>query len=355
MNESRKDQHIRLFKENDVPDPVNDFDAVRFVHDSLPELKIGDIDLSVALPFGKWSTPFFINGMTGGSAWTKQINEKLAQAAAATGTPMAAGSQKTALRHPELRDTFQVIRRVNPDGFVFANIGAQLNVDDAKQAIDMLEADGLQVHLNAPQEVVMPEGDRDFSGWLNNLEQIAAAIELPVVVKEVGFGMSRRTIRRLIDAGVRLIDVSGRGGTNFITIENQRRHRREFTYLQDWGQSAVISLLEAQPYMRSAGFLASGGVRNPLDVLKALALGAGAVGISGTFLRTVLDGGSELLIRLIESWKQQMAQLMLMMNCRTVEALRHKDLILSGAPYRWARLRGPAPERFALRSSAPDR
>jgi phosphomevalonate kinase, ERG8-type, Gram-positive branch/isopentenyl-diphosphate delta-isomerase, type 2 len=350
VTESRKDEHVRLFRENDVIDPVNDFDSVRFVHQSLPELDLDQVDLSARLPFSTWPVPFYINGMTGGSEKTKRINEQLSRAAAATGVAIASGSQKAAIRDPDLRSTFQVLRQVNPNGFIFANIGAELDAEAAKQAIDMLEANGLQIHLNAPQEVVMPEGDRRFSAWLSHVEQIVAAVDLPVVVKEVGFGMSRKVLRQLLDAGVKYIDVSGRGGTNFITIENMRRGKHEFDYLKDWGQSAVISLLEAQHVLGEATFLASGGVRNPLDVLKALSLGAGAVGISGAFLRAVLHGGADELTEKMTSWKQQLVQLLLMMGVRNLEELRRQDLILSDAPYHWAKLRGVSPEKLAMRS-----
>ncbi|MTT31385.1 type 2 isopentenyl-diphosphate Delta-isomerase [Terrilactibacillus sp. BCM23-1] len=348
--ESRKDQHVRLFEKTYQTHQTNDFDSVRFVHNSLPELSLSKVDSLTTLPFGTWSSPFFINGMTGGSEKTKKINESLAHAAAATGIAIASGSQKAALKDPALHDTFRVLRQVNPNGFIFANIGAELDEEAAKQAIDMLDANGLQVHLNASQEVVMPEGDRDFSSWLKNLERIAHSIDLPVVVKEVGFGMSRATFRRLIDAGVQIIDVAGKGGTNFITIENQRRDRARFDYLQDWGQSTVISMLEAQPYLDQATFFASGGVRHPLDALKGLALGARAIGVSGIFLHTALSSGSEGLITLIEEWKQQMNEIMLLLGCASLDELRRTDLILSGTPDQWARLRGPKPEEMATRS-----
>lgn len=348
--ESRKDEHIRLFQKKDTINPDNDFDSVRFIHQSLPELSLADIDPSARLSFAAWPQPFFINGMTGGSEKTKGINEQLSRAAAAAGIAIASGSQKAAIKNPELRDTFRILRKVNPSGFIFANIGAELDKEDAVRAIDMLEADGLQIHLNAPQEIVMPEGDRDFSHWLNHIEQIASAIDLPIVVKEVGFGMSRDVIRRLLEAGVGYIDVSGKGGTNFISIENMRRSRHEFDYLEGWGQSAVISLLEAQQYLGSATFFASGGVRHPLDVLKALSLGAGAVGVSGAFLRVVLNAGTDALIELIENWKKQLAELMLMMGARNLEQLRRQDLVLSGFPHQWAKLRGISAEKLANRS-----
>ncbi|WP_139693691.1 type 2 isopentenyl-diphosphate Delta-isomerase [Sporolactobacillus terrae] len=347
--ESRKDQHVRLFQETHQKH-TNDFDSVKFIHDALPEMSLKQVNYTTDLSFGRWPVPFFINGMTGGSAKTKKINECLSKAAAETGLAVASGSQKAALRDPELRDTFQVLRRVNPNGFIFANIGAELDGEQAKRAVAMLEANGLQVHLNAPQEIVMPEGDRDFSSWLKNLERIVRSVDVPVVVKEVGFGMSRATYQKLIDAGAAAIDVAGNGGVNFITIENLRRERARFDYLQDWGQSTVISMLEAQPYIDQTVFFASGGVRNPLDVLKALALGARAVGISGTFLHTALAEGKDGLIAQINEWKEQMDQIMLLLGCSNVQALRNKNLILSGAPFEWARLRGPRPEALATRS-----
>ncbi|WP_353947513.1 type 2 isopentenyl-diphosphate Delta-isomerase [Sporolactobacillus sp. Y61] len=351
--ESRKDQHVRLFQET-YRKHENDFDSVKFIHDALPEMSLNQIDCTTELPFTSWPHAFFINGMTGGSEKTKKINESLSRAAAATGIAVASGSQKAALKDPELRGTFRVLRRVNPDGFIFANIGAELDAEQAKRAIDMLEANALQIHLNAPQEIVMPEGDRDFSSWLKNLEQIVRSVDVPVVVKEVGFGMSRATFRKLVNAGVDVIDVAGRGGVNFISIENRRRNRARYNYLENWGQSTVISMLEAQSYLDQTTFFASGGVRHPLDILKALALGARAVGISGTFLHTALAEGADGLIRQIEEWKEQLTQMMLLLGCPDVASLRRKDLILSGSPLEWARLRGPNPEKLARRSSVSD-
>ena len=233
--------------------------------------------------------PIYINAMTGGSEWTKQINEKLAVVARETGLAMAVGSTHAALRNPKMAESFSIARQTNPEGIIFSNVGADVPVDKAVEAVSLLDAQALQIHVNAPQELVMPEGNREFSTWLDNVAAIVQRVDVPVIIKEVGFGMSKELYKDLIDVGVTYVDVSG--GTNFVTIENERRSNKDMDYLANWGQSTVESLLESSAYQDSLNVFASGGVRTPLDVVKSLALGAKAVGMSRPFLNQVENGG----------------------------------------------------------------
>ena len=237
---SRKDYHVRLASAQQTEGPRRtDFDDLEFVHHALSGTSPERVDLSVELGEWTWPTPFYVNGMTGGTETTAKINRDLAIAAAETGLPMACGSMSVALDDAEAAKGFTVIREENPDGFVMGNLGAGRSADDARRAVELLGADALQLHINPVQETAMPEGTRDFSTWLSGLEDIVAACPVPVVVKEVGFGLSRRTLTLLAEIGVQFADVSGAGGTDFLRIENDRSPAADFSMLTGLGQSAL--------------------------------------------------------------------------------------------------------------------
>ena len=372
ITQHRKNEHIALATEQYQAQADAGFDAVRLMPNALPQVALEEVDASVrVLNVGgnnvggnnvggnnaggnnaggnnaggnnaKWRSPLYINAMTGGSAAAQEINAQLARVAAKTGVAMASGSLSAALRDATLRDTFSVIRSENPHGFVMANVSAGTSSDDALRAVSMLQANALQVHLNAAQELVMPEGDRDFRDWLHNIERIVRACEaerVPVIVKETGCGMTARDVLRLRDVGVRTVDVSGRGGTNFVAIENARRARGanvlgarganmlgNYDYLANWGLATVESLrdirnceaLKSDP----VEIFASGGVRTPLDVVRALALGASAVGVAGEFLHTLVHEGEDALAQQITEWQEQIRVIMALLGCTTVADLQ---------------------------------
>ena len=279
--------------------------------------------------------------MTGGSPKTGVINRDLAIAARETGVPIASGSMSPYFKDESTASTFAVLREENPDGFVIANVNANATVDQARRAVDLLRADALQIHLNAVQEIVMPEGDRSFAAWGGRIEEIAGGVGVPVIVKEVGFGLSRETVVTLVKLGVDAADVAGRGGTDFARIENSRREHHDFAYLEGWGQSAPASLLDAAEV--GLPLLASGGVRNPLDVVRGLALGAKAVGASGTFLRTVLDGGPDALVARLSAWLDQITALMTVLGARSPAELAWCDVRIGGALREFCVERGITP------------
>ncbi|MDF7640223.1 phosphomevalonate kinase [Bifidobacterium sp. ESL0784] len=355
---NRKDDHVRLALAEHGDEQHNAFDDLAFIHHSLGSVDVADVDMSTQVCGATWDVPFYINAMTGGSAKTGSINAAFARVAAAAGLAMASGSQHAAIRDPQLEPTFTTIREHDRSGFVFANVGLSVSVEQALHAIDMIGADALQIHINAAQELVMPEGTRDFDAWPERIASIVKASLVPVMVKEVGFGMSARTVRRLAELGVKTVDVSGRGGTDFARIENARRQGHEYSYMVGWGQSTALCLLALLPaeskalnannagdkptYSNEADMavLASGGVRNPLDVVKALALGAQAVGISGHFLQVLDASGEDGLIAEINSWKSQVRSLMALLGAKTVADLRRTDLLVTGKTAEEARLLG---------------
>lgn len=346
---NRKDEHVSLARAFHQKPKENDFDAVRMVHSSLVTTRPEEIDLSTEILGLQLSAPFYINAMTGGSEKTKKINHDLALIARETNLMMATGSVSAALKDPNVADSYSVVREVNPDGLILGNMGAGRTSEDAKKIVDLLQADGMQIHVNVPQELVMPEGDRDFHEWAQNIQQTIQQLDVPVIVKEVGFGMNRETIQQLQTLGVKAVDVSGRGGTSFSQIENARRKKRELSYLDDWGQSTVISLLEAQEF-DPLTILASGGIRDAYDIFKALCLGAKAVGISATILDHLISKGIDATIEMIEDWKAQLQRLYLMTNKKKTVDLIHNPVIIGGAPKEWCQARGIDYKKLAVRS-----
>lgn len=357
---ARKDDHVELASaQRAEPARSCDFDDVEFLHHALDGVDASDVDLAVQVDGWHWNTPFYINGMTGGTEQTGIINRELAIAARETGLPMACGSVSIALDAPDdfaIQRGFTVIRDENPNGFVMANLGVGRPADDAVRAVELLGADALQVHLNAVQETVMPEGSRDFSSWQRSLETLIAASPVPVIVKEVGFGLSRRTIERIGELGARVADVSGKGGTDFLRIENARRSTRQGDYamLSGFGQSAMACLLDAPA--QGPDLLASGGVRNPFDVVKALAAGAKAVGVAGTFLETVREGGAEALVPLIQQWLEQTTAILALLGAQAPAQLVSTDMLVRGGLAEYCLLRGIDTPSLARRSrtTTPD-
>jgi isopentenyl-diphosphate delta-isomerase len=350
MIADRKDDHVRLAAEQQRKHSgYNQFDEVSFVHHALAGIDRSEVSLATQFAGIQWQVPVYINAMTGGSVKTGAINRDLAIAAREAGVPIATGSMSAYFADESVADTFSVMRREYPDGFIMANINATTSVEKAQRAIDLLRADALQIHVNSIQETVMPEGDRSFSSWIPRIEEIVAKVDVPVIVKEVGFGLSRETVLILEKVGVSVADVAGRGGTNFARIENYRRDRGEYSWLDGWGQSTPACLLDAQG--AAIPVLASGGVRHPLDVARGLALGAVAVGASGGFLRTLLDGGVPALTAQIAAWLDQLAALMTALGARTPAQLARCDVLISGELRSFCADRGIETRRLATRSS----
>ncbi|GHP12782.1 isopentenyl-diphosphate delta-isomerase [Lentilactobacillus fungorum] len=323
----RKDEHVSLAEKFYQAD-TDSFDQVRFVNQSLPNMAINEITLNATLGTLHLTTPFYFEAISGGSERTKQLNARLAKIAEQTNLAMAVGSQSVALSDPSLVETFRVVRQLNPNGIVIANIGANHSVKDAVAAVRMIDANALEIHVNVAQELIMPEGDRTFA-FVDRIGEIVSQLAVPVIVKEVGFGMSQKTIQQLINLGVQYINLSGRGGTNFAKIENFRRPQKEMPYLQNWGLTTIESLLESRPFQKQATFIASGGVKSPLDVAKCLALGSSAVGVAGFFLNQLIKHDDDEIIETIHQWQYGLKAIMLMLGCQNITALQSQKLILS--------------------------
>ncbi|NMH74062.1 type 2 isopentenyl-diphosphate Delta-isomerase [Bacillus sp. RO2] len=311
------------------------FDDVMFVHQSLPDLSTTDIQLNTKIGELSLSSPIFINAMTGGGGKrTWEINKALAEVAKVCNIGLAVGSQMSAIKDQDEAATYEIVRKANPDGLVFANLGSEATVDQAKKAVHMLEANAIQIHLNVIQELVMPEGDRDFTGALGRIERIVNSLDVPVIVKETGFGISRETAKKLVDVGVSIIDISGFGGTNFSKIENERRTQR-LDFFNAWGIPTAASIAEVKHALPGTSIIGSGGIQRPLDIAKAITLGASAVGMAGYFLKVFMEEGQEALIQLIHDTHDELRWMMTALGASTIEQLQQAPVVIKGETYHW--------------------
>lgn len=348
----RKNEHLELAHEFYDASAGNDFDHMHLLRPTLPETSVSLNGESLRTDFFgiPVAAPFFINAMTGGSQRTADINRSLARVAVKQNLAMALGSANIVAREPAALATFEVARKELGDGALVVNVNPSTEPETVALLMRRLTPCAVQIHVNAVQEIVMPEGDRDFH-WIEKIKrlaEIAADAGIPVIVKEVGFGFDEASLEMLAQAGIAFVDVAGSGGTDFTKIENSRRTLRDFDYLDGVGLSAVKSLLNVDRLKRrvrgpaaepSGGTdmgsvaiaaavsaltpISSGGVRNPLDVLKSLALGAHYVGVSNTFLQVLREDGEDGLNAMIERWKEQLAGLLALFGVKNLEEARH--------------------------------
>ena len=308
--QTRKGEHIRLCLDPRSQGEGSVFDAYRLPYTALPEMSLADVDTSFRL-FGKQMTaPLVIASMTGGSEHGRAINTNLAIAAEECGVAMGVGSQRIGLEKQDALDTFQLVRKHAPTAFLIANMGAvQLNyghsVDSYRRIVDMIEADALYVHLNPLQEALQPGGDVDFSGLATKLEQLVKAVNVPVFVKEVGHGISAEVAQILFNAGVQAIDVAGVGGTSYAWVEAERSGNDEFAkWFKSYGiptDKSVVAVSGAKTNQRQL-VVASGGLRSPLDGLKARALGADLFSAAVPFLQPAMTS-PEAIIEVLKRWE----------------------------------------------------
>lgn len=296
----RKDDHldIVLHPGERARYATTGFDAWRFEHCALPELDLDAIDLSTTL-FGRaMRAPLLISSMTGGAVRATQINRHLAETAQALGLAMGVGSQRVAIEGDTNAGLTRELRQLAPDIPLLANLGAaQLKSERglayARQAVEMIDADALIVHINPLQEALQRGGDRDWRGILAAIEHTVASVEVPVVVKEVGAGLSVSAGRQLIDAGVAMLDIAGAGGTSWAAVEGERAatpHARALAMaFADWGIPTAQALTELHRALPEAPLIASGGIRDGIEAAKALALGARLVGQAAAVLSSATE------------------------------------------------------------------
>ena len=339
---SRKADHLRINLEEDVAAKgvAAGFDAYRFMHCALPDIDLAEVSTATDVLGWQLASPLFISCMTGGTEQAARINMVLAETAAELGIALGLGSARVLLERPEALPSFAV-RGIAPGVPLLANLGAvQLNLgvtsDDCARLVDMLGADALVLHLNALQEALQPEGDTCFAGLLGRIETVAVSLAVPVIVKEVGWGISADLVTALLDAGVAAVDVAGAGGTSWSEVE---RHRlggpaaRTAAAFAGWGIPTAIALAQARAAAPDGVIFASGGVRSGLDVAVAAALGADLVGVAGPFLRAAATG-TQACVDLGREWFDVLRIAMFCTGSRDLLSLRSSGRLVreDGAP-----------------------
>lgn len=309
----RKKDHIRLALADKTT--LTSLDAYAIDYNSVPRFGLDNLDTSTTICNKKWQFPFFINAITAGGEECNKINQDFMEVSKACGIEFFPGSYSPALKDKNDEAAY-------PKGYSI-NLGLDKDPNLILDAIEKTKAQYIQLHTNPLQEIVMPEGDHNFESWLSTLTEVSKKSPIPVILKETGFGMNEETIKLAIDLNLAAVDVSGMGGTNFARIENGRREDKS-TYLENIGYTTAESLEFAAPYRDKIDIIASGGIRNPLDVVKCLALGAKAVGVSKTFLEILVNDGKEALIEEIEKWKKELKFLMILMNAKNIDELYGK-------------------------------
>lgn len=337
---SRKLEHIRaIAADKDVERGNSGFDQIKLSHRALPELDLADVDTRVDFLGKPLSFPLLISSMTGGTGnQINVINRNLAAAAEETGVALALGSQRVMFTNEDARQSF-ALRDVAPSIPIIGNIGAvQLNygfgIKECRAAVEAAQADGLYLHLNPLQELIQPEGDVNFSDLVRQIGEIVAELPVPVLLKEIGCGLSATDIQRAYDVGLRHFDVAGRGGTSWSRIEHHRRENESDDLgllFQDWGLTTVEALCDAHDYLKEQNdpstLIASGGIRNGIDMVKSLILGADLCGLAAPFLRAA-QTSTEAVVAEIEKLRREFQTAMFLLGCPDIASLRCNSALL---------------------------
>jgi isopentenyl-diphosphate delta-isomerase len=330
--EGRKKDHLEIVLGENIASTYNHWDEFHFIHNALPDINIDDIDLSLQLFGKKMNSPLIMAGMTGGFSKAKKINEKFAQTAEKYQIGMGVGSQRAGLEDPSLVDTYSIIKNYDIP-LKIANLGAPQLIEwknpleKAERAVEMIDADVLAIHLNFLQESVQVEGERNALGCLEGIKKICASLSTPVIVKETGAGISSEVAKKICNIGIKGIDIGGRGGASFAAIEAYRAQKRGDAIqcrlghtFWDWGIPTPFSLLQVYEVCRDTlPIIATGGIRNGLDVAKALALGASASGMASALLKNDVD--QEIAICL-----KELKTAMFLTGSKNIESLKEQEL-----------------------------
>jgi isopentenyl-diphosphate delta-isomerase len=335
------------------------FEDVRLVHNALPEVNRDKIQLTTKVFGHKFSAPIFVGAMTGGTQEAAKINASIAEAVEELGLGMGVGSQRAALEKPKLENTYKVVRKKAPTAFLIANIGApQLvqgyGVKEAERAVEMIEADALAVHLNPLQEAIQPEGEANYVGVLQKIGEIAERLQVPLIMKETGAGISAEVARSLEQAGAKGVDVSGAGGTSWAAVEYYRATEAKDAFRQrlgerfwDWGIPTVVSIVEVSQSTKLT-VIASGGVRTGTHVAKSLALGSSLACMSAPMLAPATRNSSEVK-KALNFVVEEFRNTMFLLGTTSVKELKKTPIVLLGKTAEWLEKRGFKTATYARR------
>jgi len=351
--ERRKIEHIEICLTNKVESYTSTwFEYVRFVHNPLPEINIDEIDVSTSFLGRKISLPLMISGMTGGSQISKKINKMLAEVAEQKQIPIGVGSQRAGIENPKLIETYRIVRDVAPTTIVIGNIGApqissEYDISKIIKAIEMIDADALAIHLNALQEAIQPEGNAKYKGVIEKIGKIQSELDIPIIVKETGAGLTRNAVKILKENyGIKIFDVSGLGGTSFSAVEVHRairikdEHKEKLGKLfWDWGVPTAAALVDLYTFSDEITIIASGGIRTGIDICKSLSLGAHIAGMALPFLKVIHGSGVEGAMKFIDFIEDQIKICMFLIGASSVEKIRKASIFIYGPLAEWVKCR----------------
>ena len=348
---SRKQEHVELTIGRDVSFQTKTpgFERWEFQHNALPELDFAEVDPSTNFLGKPLGLPLLISSMTGGYDDAIRINRLLAEVCAEKRLAMGVGSQRQAIQETKFHRSFSVVREVAPDIPIFGNIGAAevarlKDISTITRLADLIKADAFAVHLNPLQEFLQPEGNPEFHGVLKGIEMLVRQLPIPVIVKEIGAGISYSVAKRLLDVGVKIIDVAGAGGTSWAGVEIIRRNQKSGKRSQttkdggglsgsfwDWGIPTVDALRQVcslKQQSPSLTVIASGGVSSGLDLAKSIAFGADLAGVARLMLKELEAGGTKALLEKISGWEMELKGAMFLTGSRTIAELQAQQLVL---------------------------
>ena len=361
QTENRKAEHISicLDEKAQAREATTGFEDIQFVHRALPEVDKAKVDVSTKVFGHKFSAPIIVGAMTGGTEEATRINAAIAEAVETLHLGMGVGSQRAAIENPKLAKTFAIARKKAPNAFLIANIGGiQLvhgyGVKEVKQAVEMIDADAVAVHLNALHEAVQPEGQTAFKGVLAKICEVAGEIDKPVIVKETGAGIAAEDVKRLEKAGVKAIDVGGAGGTSFAAVEYYRSETDSVQHFLgdafwDWGIPTAASLAETTQTVKIP-VIASGGVRSGVDVAKSLALNACLASVSQPVLEAAVKG-AKATEQLLSLFIEELRNVMFLLGAAKVQDMAKVPVVVSGKTAEWLEARGFSVEAYARRGA----
>lgn len=353
--QQRKAEHVQIALQQDLNAPqAASWRDIRFVHQALPEVDLDALNTSVRFLGHTLQYPILISGMTGGHPDVTKINRNLALAAERYGLALGVGSQRAGILNPDVATSYAVARQAAPNAFLIANVGAPqlipqaraaaFTLEQVQQAIQMIEANALAVHMNSLQEAAQPEGDRRALGEMDALKRLVEQMAVPLIAKETGAGICREQALLLQQCGVAAIDVGGAGGSSMAALEGMRAAGRSDEQMQaigllyrDWGLATPISLVEAS--VAGLPLIATGGVRNGLDIARALALGASLVGLAYPFLKAANESFAAV-CEIVEGLILELRVAMQLSGAASIAAMRQVDVVVTGETYHWLKLRG---------------
>ncbi len=349
----RKIEHLIISLKHDeyLPKGVTTlFEDVYLVHNALPEIDYNEIDTKVNFLGYELSAPLIVEGMTGGFDLAEKINRIIAKVVEELGIGMGIGSQRVALENPSLIKTYKVVREVAPNAFIIGNIGAvqikEYKVSDIEKLVNMIKANALAIHLNPLQECIQPEGEPLFKNVSEKIREIVKALDIPVIIKEVGCGISKEVAIRLTKLGIHAIDVAGLGGTSFALIEairsklsgNDEKYLIGKTFMK-WGIPTVISIIEVRS-VTNLPIIASGGIRTGLDIAKSIALGADIAGIGLPILKEAVTKGEKGVRNFLKRVIEELRVTMFLTGSKCIDELKRKPVVLSDRVINWLKQRG---------------